>query len=348
MRRTIAALALVACAAPSHALYKNVAGQRVCLYAWDSSANAPATGIAGSVTIYRSLDGAAPATTGLGAVTELSGANSPGSYCVTVDAGASNADHIAFTATGPANVSLAPVQVYPRTGTNAGQVVATNNDKTDYVLAAQVHAGATIPTVTTSVNLTTNNDKSGYVLAGVTHTGAVIPTVTSVGSVVGHTPQTGDNYVRLGAPATTSIAGDIAQVLSTGGPGPWTTGGSGALTPADVEGMRYRLQLDGTQVAPSADAGGQMPVQPTVWNGQPITTNLATPADVWSEAVDGSETAACLLAAIAAVQKGLYTQNVAGNDVTRTYRNQTDTQDRVVATFNNSTGTRTVATITCP
>ena len=220
-----------------------------------------------------------------------------------------------------------------------GQVVQTNNDKTGYVLATS-QPGVTIPTVTTvtnAVTVGTNNDKTAYVLAPVVHTGATIPNVTTAGTVTDGAKA-----------ATAALESSVQSVISTGGPGPWTTGGAGALTPQDVEGMRFRLQLDGTQVAPSVDAGGQMPVEPTRWNGQPIASDLATTADFWAEQIDGSETAACLMAAIAAVQKGKYTQNVAGNDVTRTYRNQTDTTDRVVATFNNSTGTRTTATITCP
>ena len=48
-------------------------------------------------------------------------------------------------------------------------------------------------------------------LAAVTHTGAVIPTVTTL---TGHTPQTGDAYARLGAPAGASVSADIAGIQS--------------------------------------------------------------------------------------------------------------------------------------
>jgi hypothetical protein len=46
-------------------------------------------------------------------------------------------------------------------------------------------------------------------LAGMTHTGAVIPLVSSLS---GHTPQTGDAFARLGTPAGSTIAADIAAV----------------------------------------------------------------------------------------------------------------------------------------
>jgi hypothetical protein len=59
-------------------------------------------------------------------------------------------------------------------------------------------------------------DASGHVtLAAVTHTGATVPTVTTVGTLTtytGNTPQTGDAYARLGAPAGVSTAADIAAV----------------------------------------------------------------------------------------------------------------------------------------
>lgn len=48
-------------------------------------------------------------------------------------------------------------------------------------------------------------------LAAVTHTGAVIPTVSTL---TGHTPQTGDAYARLGAPAGASVSADIAGIQS--------------------------------------------------------------------------------------------------------------------------------------
>ena len=48
-------------------------------------------------------------------------------------------------------------------------------------------------------------------LQAVTHTSAVIPTVSTL---TGHTAQTGDNFARLGAPASTSVSADIADIDS--------------------------------------------------------------------------------------------------------------------------------------
>lgn len=46
-------------------------------------------------------------------------------------------------------------------------------------------------------------------LGAFTHTGAVVPTVTTL---TGHTPQTGDAFARLGAPAGASVSADVAGI----------------------------------------------------------------------------------------------------------------------------------------
>ncbi len=52
-------------------------------------------------------------------------------------------------------------------------------------------------------------DTANVTLAAVTHAGAVIPTVSVLTS---HTPQSGDNFARLGAPAGASVSADVAAV----------------------------------------------------------------------------------------------------------------------------------------
>lgn len=63
--------------------------------------------------------------------------------------------------------------------------------------------------------ITTDSSTAGTVkLAPTTHTGAVVPTVTTL---TGHTPQTGDAYARLGAPAGASVSADVAAVKTDTG-----------------------------------------------------------------------------------------------------------------------------------
>lgn len=56
-----------------------------------------------------------------------------------------------------------------------------------------------------------NSGFAQVLLDAVTHTGAVVPTVSTL---TGHTAQTGDSFVRLGAPAGASISADIASRAS--------------------------------------------------------------------------------------------------------------------------------------
>lgn len=49
-------------------------------------------------------------------------------------------------------------------------------------------------------------------LSSTAQTGVVLPRVTLVDTLQGHTPQTGDSYVRLGTPAGASVSADVAAV----------------------------------------------------------------------------------------------------------------------------------------
>ena len=95
-------------------------------------------------------------------------------------------------------------------GTGAGQIdtasgaIVTVNSAT---LAAATHTGAVIPTVTTLTN------DAGITQAGADKVwGTTARTVTggTIGTYTGNTPQTGDSFARLGAPAGASVSADIA------------------------------------------------------------------------------------------------------------------------------------------
>ena len=98
---------------------------------------------------------------------------------------------------------------------------------TGIVLSGVTHTGAVIPTVTTTTNLTTNNDKTGYGLSAAAVQAvwdALTSALTTVGSVgkkladwVIGTSQTGDSFVRLGAPAGVSVSADIAALPTAAG-----------------------------------------------------------------------------------------------------------------------------------
>ncbi len=91
-------------------------------------------------------------------------------------------------------------------------------------------------------------------LAAVTHTGAVIPTVTTL---TGHTPQTGDAYVRLGAPAGASVSADVAAVKA-----------ETASIQSDTNDIQTRL--------PAALVGGRMDSNMSAIDNQATNGNNAT------------------------------------------------------------------------
>lgn len=83
------------------------------------------------------------------------------------------------------------------------------------------NVSGSIGSVTAGVTVTTNNDKTGYSLSqsfpsnfsslGIS-AGGHISNVDTLTTYTGDTPQTGDCYARLGAPAGGSIAADIAEI----------------------------------------------------------------------------------------------------------------------------------------
>lgn len=83
---------------------------------------------------------------------------------------------------------------------------------TSFIVTA--YKASCIP-VSVTVVTTASATAGKVVLSGETHTSAVIPTVTTVGTLTtytGNTPQTGDSYARLGAPAGASIAADLVVI----------------------------------------------------------------------------------------------------------------------------------------
>lgn len=94
--RPLAAIALAVLSAAAHAaLQKNTAGQGFYLFDYDTTNNAPKTGDAANLTVYRSLDGGT-ATAITGSVTEVSATSMPGIYWVSVSQADTNGNLFAF------------------------------------------------------------------------------------------------------------------------------------------------------------------------------------------------------------------------------------------------------------
>lgn len=94
-------------------LFKNVAGQKLAVYAHDTSADAPKTGDAGNITAQISIDGGATAATNDTNPTELDATDAKGIYIFDLTQAETNGDLIILSAvSSTADVQIEPVIAY--------------------------------------------------------------------------------------------------------------------------------------------------------------------------------------------------------------------------------------------
>ena len=95
-------------------LQKNVASQKVPVFAWDAAAGAPKTGDAANITAQISKDGAATAASDDANPTELEPTDAPGIYLFDLTQAESNCDlFVLFAKSSTADIDLDPVVDYP-------------------------------------------------------------------------------------------------------------------------------------------------------------------------------------------------------------------------------------------
>ncbi len=108
------------------AFYKNVASQRITVFAFDVSTNLPKTGDAANITARLRKDGGATAATNDVNPTEVDATNMPGLYEFDMTQTETNADHVSLLAKSTtANIQLDPVVIFTDPGTNAGLTANT-------------------------------------------------------------------------------------------------------------------------------------------------------------------------------------------------------------------------------
>lgn len=94
------------------AFYRNVAGQKVAVYAWDTANDVPKTGDAANITAQITKDWGTPAATDDTNPTELDATDHPGIYVFTLTQAESNADAILVSAvSSTADIVLEPVLI---------------------------------------------------------------------------------------------------------------------------------------------------------------------------------------------------------------------------------------------
>lgn len=94
-------------------LQKNVASQKIAVYAYDTSADGPKTGDAANITAQISKDFGAAAATNDTNPTELDATDHPGIYVFDLTQAETDADNVLISAvSGTADVVLDPIQVF--------------------------------------------------------------------------------------------------------------------------------------------------------------------------------------------------------------------------------------------
>ena len=95
-------------------MLKNVASQKVAVYAWDNAAGAAKTGDAANITAQISIDGAACAATDDTNPTELDATDAPGTYIFDMTQAETNGSLIVIQAvSATSDIEIRPVYHYP-------------------------------------------------------------------------------------------------------------------------------------------------------------------------------------------------------------------------------------------
>ncbi len=199
------------------AVYKNQAGQKIAVYAYDTSAGAAKTGDAANITAQISKDGGASAATNDVNPTELDATNHPGIYLFDMTAAETNADLIILTAksTTP-NINIEPVIINTTPGSNTA-IDAAVTDKTGFSLAADQSA-VTIGTVN-ALGATAKADVNAEVDSALNTAIPASPTADSINERIkalddNYTAARAGNLDNLDAAVTTRSSHSAADVWS--------------------------------------------------------------------------------------------------------------------------------------
>lgn len=181
-------------------MQKNVASQKLIVFAFDATTNLPKTGDAANITAYVSIDYGSVTVLGDTSATEMDATNAKGYYLFDLTQGETNGNTLLFSAkSSTANIVVvgapASVQTVPASfvvapgsagalfigGTNAATTITTaltttfTGNLTGSVASVTGAVGSvtgnvggnivgSVASVTAGVTVTTNNDKTGYAL----------------------------------------------------------------------------------------------------------------------------------------------------------------------------------------
>ena len=195
------------------AIYKNVASQKLAVYAYDTSAGAAKTGDAANITAEISKDGAASAATNDANPTELDATDHPGIYIFDLTQAETNADLVIVSAVSStsADISIEPVIAYTVPGTNAGVLAA---------LADVAHGGSAATITAKGITVTATDAATAAVTLTGNTTGAGLKATGGTGGNGIHAVAGASGGQGINAEATAaSAAGIYATSVGAGGYG---------------------------------------------------------------------------------------------------------------------------------
>ena len=112
-------------------MFKNVASQKVAVFAWDNAAGSAKTGDAANISAQISKDGAATAATDDAAPDELDATDAPGIYIFNMLQAETNADLVVIAPVSSTDdIVLRPVIIYTQTVMRGTDSAATPADLT--------------------------------------------------------------------------------------------------------------------------------------------------------------------------------------------------------------------------
>lgn len=137
-------------------MFRNVAGQKVTLFAFDSTTNLPKTGDAANLTAYVSKDDGAVTVLGDTSATELDSTNAKGCYTFDLTQGESNADKALFTGkSSTANITVVPLLLYTLPPSFTSHVAQTGDGYA--IVASLTHGNAALKTLIDAIGVKTAN-----------------------------------------------------------------------------------------------------------------------------------------------------------------------------------------------
>lgn len=239
---------------------KNVSGQKIQLFAFDTTTNLPKTGDAANITAYVSKDHGAVTVLGDTSATEMDATNAKGVYIFDLTQGETNADELTFTAkSSTSNVSVTPRFVTTNPPSFSAFVTPTGAAVNATQIGGQTASAAgtvtfpgtiasttniTAGTITTVTNLTNAPSAGDFTATMKTSIGTAVA-ASAVASVTGNV---GGNVTgsigSLGAQAKLDVNAEADTALADAGVTTTVTGRIDAAISTRLAGASYAAPLD--------------------------------------------------------------------------------------------------------